>query len=180
MRNSAPTPLLRTSAFKQQLRDFDDFGKPTEIFSRRFGGSVVPYFVNEFWTAKQRVANSLHEVSYRACFNPQLPRFFIERLTEPGGRVYDPFMGRGTTLIEAALLDRVPLGCDVNPLSRLLCEPRFPLRPWLLSTRVSRTSLRHQPDLCDRTFSLSTTRTRSTRFWHYVNTLSVGGAVAEV
>ena len=125
MRNSAPTPLLRTSAFKQQLRDFDDFGKPTEIFSRRFGGSVVPYFVNEFWTAKQRAANSLHEVSYRACFKPQLPRFFIERLTEPGGRVYDPFMGRGTTLIEAALLDRVPLGCDVNPLSRLLCEPRF-------------------------------------------------------
>jgi hypothetical protein len=34
-------------------------------------------------------------------------------------------MGRGTTLVEAALLDRVPFGCDVNPLSRVLCEPRL-------------------------------------------------------
>ena len=92
------------------------------------GSSVqVNTFTNEFWTAKQRAAHSLHEVSYRACFKPQLPRFFIERLTQPGEIVYDPFMGRGTTLIEAALLDRVPYGCDVNPLSAVLCEPR--LRP---------------------------------------------------
>src|SRR5687768_9633141 len=87
----------------------------------------VDMFVNEFWTARQRAAHSLHEISYRACFKPQLPRFFIERLTAPGDIVYDPFMGRGTTLIEAALLGRRPYGCDVNPLSRVLCEPR--LRP---------------------------------------------------
>src|SRR5262245_17519105 len=85
----------------------------------------IPIFTNEFWTAKQRAANSLHEVSYRACFKPQLPRFFVERLTEPGDIVYDPFMGRGTTLLESALLGRVPYGCDVNPLSRVLCEPRL-------------------------------------------------------
>ncbi len=36
-------------------------------------------------------------------------------------------MGRGTTLLEAALLGRVPVGCDVNPLSKMLVEPR--LRP---------------------------------------------------
>lgn len=88
-------------------------------------GIQISRFTNEFWTAKQRAANSLHEVSYRACFKPQLPRFFIERLTEPGDIVYDPFMGRGTTLIEAALMGRVPYGCDVNPLSRVLCEPRL-------------------------------------------------------
>jgi hypothetical protein len=85
----------------------------------------VSTFTNEFWTSKQRAASSLHEVSYRACFKPQLPRFFIERLTAPGDIVYDPFMGRGTTLVEAALMGRVPYGCDVNPLSRALCEPRL-------------------------------------------------------
>jgi hypothetical protein len=85
----------------------------------------VPTFINEFWTSKQRAASSLHEVSYRACFKPQLPRFFIERLTQPGDHVYDPFMGRGTTLIEAALLGRVPLGCDINPLSSVLVRPRL-------------------------------------------------------
>lgn len=85
----------------------------------------VETFTNEFWTAKQRAAHSLHEISYRACFKPQLPRFFIERLTRQGDVVYDPFMGRGTTLIEAALLGRTAYGCDVNPLSRVLCEPRL-------------------------------------------------------
>ena len=56
---------------------------------------TVDTLTNEFWTARQRAAHSLHEISYRACFKPQLPLFFIERLTEPGDVVYDPFMGRG-------------------------------------------------------------------------------------
>lgn len=85
----------------------------------------VPTFTNEFWTSRQRQAHNLHEISYRACFKPQLPRYFIERLTAPGDVVYDPFMGRGTTLVEAALLGRVPYGCDINPLSRYLVEPRL-------------------------------------------------------
>src|SRR4051812_21114952 len=113
-----------------QLAIFQEFGQPTRQLETSFGdtGSAVgkvPTFVNEFWTAKQRQAHSLHEVSYRACFKPQLPRFFIERLTKPGELVYDPFMGRGTTLIEAALKGRIPFGCDVNPLSVLLTRPRL-------------------------------------------------------
>ena len=85
----------------------------------------IPVLTNEFWTSRQRAASSLHEISYRACFKPQLPEFFISRLTEPGDPVYDPFAGRGTTLLEAALLGRVPLGCDVNPLSRAMIWPRL-------------------------------------------------------
>jgi hypothetical protein len=113
----------------EQLRSFKEFGKstqPIETTATALSGEQVrvPTFVNEFWTSKQRAANNLHEVSYRACFKPQLPRFFIERLTEPGDFVYDPFMGRGTTLIEAALLGRVPCGCDINPLSVVLTRPR--------------------------------------------------------
>ena len=85
----------------------------------------IPVYINEFWTSKQRAAHSLHEISYRACFKPQLPGFFIRRLTRKRDIVYDPFMGRGTTPIEADLLGRIPAGCDINPLSRLLVEPRF-------------------------------------------------------
>jgi hypothetical protein len=114
----------------EQLVSFKEFGKTTQVTetaATTFGGERVrvPTYVNEFWTSKQRAASSLHEVSYRACFKPQLPRFFIERLTEPGNVVYDPFMGRGTTLVEAALLGRVPAGCDVNPLSVALTWPRL-------------------------------------------------------
>src|SRR6266705_2919031 len=87
-------------------------------------------------------ASSLHEVSYRACFKPQLPRFFIERLTQPGDVVYDPFMGRGTTPVEAALLDRVPFGNDINPLSLTFARPRlFPPTVEELSERLSQINL---------------------------------------
>src|SRR5437773_2715403 len=127
----------------EQLLSFREFGKATQCFetkARTFSGEsiAVTTYVNEFWTARQRAASSLHEISYRACFKPQLPRFFIERLTEPacaaersgaagrpGDIVYDPFMGRGTTVIEAALLGRVPCGSDINPLSSFLTRPRL-------------------------------------------------------
>jgi hypothetical protein len=120
------------SSLAEELAAFNEFGTATEVRETSavsFNGRElrVPALVNEFWTSRQRVASSLHEVSYRACFKPQLPRFFIERLTRPGDLVYDPFMGRGTTLVEAALLGRVPCGCDVNPLSVVLTGPR--LRP---------------------------------------------------
>jgi hypothetical protein len=113
-----------------QLISFREFGKTTQVIetpATSFEGEAVrvPTFVNEFWTSKQRAANNLHEVSYRACFKPQLPGFFIKRLTEPCDIVYDPFMGRGTTLIEAALMGRVPWGCDINPLSAVLTRPRL-------------------------------------------------------
>ena len=89
------------------------------------GGEYVPLYRNSFWTAGQRQAASIHEVSYRACFKPQLPRFFITLLTENGDRVYDPFSGRGTTVIEAGLLGRAVAANDANPLSRIMTEPRF-------------------------------------------------------
>lgn len=97
----------------------------TRIENETIGGIAYPKFINKFWTAKQRQASSLHEVSYRACFKPQLPRFFIERFTQFDDMVYDPFSGRGTTIIEAGLLGRNIIANDVNPLSRILSQPRF-------------------------------------------------------
>ena len=129
-------PASRTGrSFLEELESFVEFGRATHRISTgasMFGGETVslPTYVNEFWTARQRAANRLHEISYRACFKPQLPRFFIERLTEPGERVYDPFAGRGTTLIEAALLGRIPIGCDINPLSAAMTRPRLNPPSW--------------------------------------------------
>jgi hypothetical protein len=81
--------------------------------------------VGEFWTAKQRQATSIHEVAYRACFKAQLPSFFISKLTEKGDLVYDPFSGRGTTVIEAALLGRNAIANDISPISKILAEGRL-------------------------------------------------------
>jgi hypothetical protein len=89
------------------------------------GGPNVPIFEEELWTSKQRQASSIHEVSYRACFKPQLPAYFIERLSAEGDLVYDPFSGRGTTAIESALHGRRVIANDVNPLSAVFARPRL-------------------------------------------------------
>ncbi len=85
----------------------------------------IAYFINEYWTSGQRQGHNLHEISYRACFKPQLPEFFIERLTRPGDTVYDPFAGRGTTPLQSALMGTRPVGNDINPLSEMLVRPRL-------------------------------------------------------
>lgn len=110
-----------TVSFVDSVRQFRALAGPT--IARDEGG--IPYLINEFWTSGQRQAHSIHELSYRACFKPQLPAFFIERLTRPGDAVHDPFMGRGTTPIQAALMGRRPMGNDINPLSVLLTRPRL-------------------------------------------------------
>ncbi len=124
----------------------------TEIQSFDVDGKKIPRYVGEFWTSKQRQASSIHEISYRACFKPQLPRFFVELLTKEKDVVYDPFSGRGTTALEAGLLKRNVIANDINPLSRILTEPRFlapsvdELRQRLLSLRT-RKKLKAEIDL---------------------------------
>jgi len=116
-----PIAPAAPASFTDAVRDFRQFGQPSAELTE--GG--IPYLINEFWTSGQRQAHSIHEVSYRACFKAQLPAFFIQHLTKPGDAVYDPFMGRGTTPVQAALMGRRPVGNDVNPLSVLLTRPRL-------------------------------------------------------
>ena len=107
--------------FPDVLRQFTFNATPTLETEE----SGVRYFVNEYWTSGQRRGHNLHEISYRACFKPQLPEFFIDRLTRPGDTVYDPFAGRGTTPLQAALMGCRPAGNDINPLSEMLVRPRL-------------------------------------------------------
>ena len=96
-----------------------DFNRPNDYTVR------LPTRIDEFWTAKQRAGHSIHEVSYRACYKPQLPAYFIRKFCKSESAVYDPFMGRGTTLIEAQLHGHRVIGNDINPLSKVLTYPRL-------------------------------------------------------
>ena len=121
------------SLIKERIKTFcfgsvDLFGNSSQETLTEYidiEGCTIPKFTNEFWTSRQRQADSIHEISYRACFKPQLPRFFIELLTKLKDVVYDPFSGRGTTGIEAGLLNRNVVANDINPLSQILSKPRF-------------------------------------------------------
>lgn len=112
--------ILKKFTFKE-----DGKSSQTTIDKKLIGSNEYSRYINEFWTSKQRKASSIHEISYRACFKPQLPEFFIKRLTNKSDIVYDPFSGRGTTILEAGRLARNVIQNDINPLSRILIYPRF-------------------------------------------------------
>ncbi len=58
--------------------------------------------------------------AFPAKFPPELPRLFIENLTDRGEIVLDPMAGSCTTLIEAAVAGRKAVGFDIDPLSLLV------------------------------------------------------------
>jgi len=125
---------MKTSTEQLNLFEADSFQKNTPLNVNKknvlhdtviCGEFSVNREIGEFWTSKQRQASNIHEVSYRACFKPQLPKYFIEKYTKPNDLVYDPFGGRGTTVIEAALLGRNIIQNDINPLSTILAAGRL-------------------------------------------------------
>lgn len=62
---------------------------------------------------------------YPARFSPTFASTAIELFTEPGDLVYDPFVGGGTTLVEAFRLGRSCIGTDINSLAKFVSEVKF-------------------------------------------------------
>jgi len=61
---------------------------------------------------------------YPARFSPTFARAVIRAFTQRGDTVFDPFMGGGTTLVEAAALGRKAIGTDINPLSLFVTKAK--------------------------------------------------------
>jgi DNA methylase len=57
-------------------------------------------------------------------FPPAFAKENILAFTRPGDLVYDPFSGRGTTLLEALLNDRRAIASDINPVAWCLCAAK--------------------------------------------------------
>lgn len=81
---------------------------------------------------------------YPASFHPGFSRAMIRMLSRPGDTVLDPFMGGGTTIVEALSLGRKAIGVDINPLavfiSRVKSTPLSPLQ--IAATRETIDGLR--------------------------------------
>jgi len=70
---------------------------------------------------KEKAALKEHKLHalcpYFAMFPPAFAREQILAHTKTGELCYDPFSGRGTTLLEALLNDRKALASDINPVA---------------------------------------------------------------
>ena len=70
-------------------------------------------------------ADPLHSLcSYLGAFPPSLARYFINYFTDKDDLVLDPFVGRGTTILESRLLHRRSVGSDLNPIALSLSKAK--------------------------------------------------------
>lgn len=55
--------------------------------------------------------------SYPARFSPELVKEIIKNFSSPGDWIFDPFMGGGTSIVEALAMGRHAIGVDINSLA---------------------------------------------------------------
>ncbi len=96
--------------------------------------SVYPTWSFADYTQSQTryITHGYH--TYPAKFIPQLAARLIKAYSAEGDTVVDPFVGSGTTIVEALVNGRVGVGVDINPVARLIAQVKStPLEPDLLA-----------------------------------------------
>ncbi|MGD0920352.1 MAG: DNA methyltransferase [Terriglobia bacterium] len=94
--------------------------KKQQTNARRTLAKLLSTDLDFHQAASNYASHALH--AFAAKFPPQLPRVFIEGLTEKGETVMDPMMGSGTAIVEAFLCGRRAVGFDIDPLALLICR----------------------------------------------------------
>lgn len=74
------------------------------------------------WSFKERGSWATHNPNYRGNWSPYIPRNLILRYSKENDLILDQFVGGGTTLVEAKLLNRNCIGIDINSEAIKLCK----------------------------------------------------------
>lgn len=92
--------------------------------------------------------------SYPARFSPELVKEIIKNFSNSGDWIFDPFMGGGTSVVEALALGRHAIGVDINSLAWFIAVSKTTplssadisqLREWV--SNISSSQLEHYPSL---------------------------------
>lgn len=71
-------------------------------------------YTDSLWLINRRDNSGAHNAKYHGNFIPQIPHQLLTRYTKKGDWVLDPFLGGGTTLIEAQRMDRNSIGIELQ------------------------------------------------------------------
>lgn len=70
---------------------------------------------DSLWLMEKRDRTKGHDASYWGNFVPQIPHQLMLRYTKKGDWILDPFIGSGTSAIEAYRMERNAIGIELNP-----------------------------------------------------------------
>ena len=83
-------------------------------------------FIDETWDFRgydtKEFTHCFH--NYPAMMIPQIARRLLDLYGVKNGRLLDPYCGTGTSLVEASLFGMHAVGCDINPLARLIASAK--------------------------------------------------------
>lgn len=70
--------------------------------------------IDTLWIIDKRDNSGVHSASYHGNFIPQIPNQLFRRYTKKGDWILDPFLGGGTSIIEAQRLGRNSIGIELQ------------------------------------------------------------------
>jgi len=81
--------------------------------------------MNTVWSFPNRGKWATHDAKFRGNWSPYIPRNLLLRYSNEGDLVLDQFVGGGTTLVEAKLLNRNIIGIDINSDAIQRCKEKI-------------------------------------------------------
>lgn len=114
--------------------------------------NVVASRLLESMHSQKRVTGLTHNFyKYPARFSPELAHEVIGQFSNPNDWILDPFMGGGTSIVEALALGRLAIGIDINSIAWFVSSVKTTplsqkdndtLRKWALDINTMKDSIR--------------------------------------